>query len=58
VIDAPTNKFVKSIRLRRCLNAGIEGAWRRLDGNEFHASTLLEKKDDDIALDALVGFRK
>jgi hypothetical protein len=58
MIDAPNKKFVTSIRLRRCLNAGIEGASRRQDGNEFHASTLLRKKDDKIAMDALGGLRK
>jgi hypothetical protein len=45
MIDAPTKKFVISIRLRRCLNAGIDGARRRLglDGIEFHASTVMQK---------------
>jgi hypothetical protein len=56
--DAPVNKFVISICLRRCLNAGIEGAWGRLDDNKFPASTLLRKKDENRALDALGGLRK
>ena len=47
-----------SMSLRPCLNDIIEGAWRRLKCNEFHASTFLQRKDDRSTLDALGGLRK
>jgi hypothetical protein len=57
-MDVPDKKLVMSMSLRRCLKDRTEGAWRRLDGKEFHATTLLQKKDANSTLDAFGGLRR